>query len=151
MKPVLRCLIWVLVLGASVPSFAFSVKTPPEQSAPPKKDKAQRYLDSAQRLQNEADKLEKRIPKLPEAQQDAARQLVGAKRELADLKKEAAALWKQHLGELPEEFKPKLRQAQSKHSSISREFYRIGREIKQAKAISSTSTNQIAPASVFGK
>jgi uncharacterized protein YukE len=141
----------VLVLRISLPAFAYSVKEPAETAAPAKKDKAQRYLDSAERLSTEAAKLEKRISKLPGAQQDAARNLLGAKRALADLKKEAAMLWKQHLGELPEEFKPKLREAQSRHSALSREYYRIGREIKEARKASATDTNLIAPASVFGK
>ncbi len=133
-----------------MPSFALSVEAPTE-TKPVKKDKAQRYLESADRLRKEADNLEKRIPKLPEAQQKAAQNLAVAKRDLADRKTDAAALWKQHLGELPEDFKPKLREAQSKHSSLLKEYYRIGREIKEAGKASSTATNQIAPASVLSR
>ena len=143
-------LMTVLLLGLSIPGSTRSIEMPPDESVPVKKDKGQKYLDSAGRLKKEADNLEKRIAKLPAEQQQAALTLVTAKRELSDRKAEAAALWKQHLGELPEEFKPKLREAQSKHSALLKEFYRIGREIKEAKKASSTSTNLVAPASVLG-
>jgi hypothetical protein len=150
MKMILPMLTWALLLGWSCPGSALSVKDPSDSPAPAKKSPAQKYLDAAERLKSEADKLEKRIAKLPLAQHEAAHSLAAAKRELADIKIEAAALWKQHLGELPEEFKPKLRQAQSKHSALSKEYYRIGREIKAAQKSSSASTNLVAPASVFG-
>ena len=144
-------LITVLLLGLPLAGFGLSVETPPDEPAPVKKDKGQRYLESAERLRKDADNLEKRIPKLSETQQKAAQDLVAAKRKLADKKTEASALWKQHLGELPEDFKPNLREAQSKHSALLKEYHRIGRQIKEARKVSSTSTNLIAPASVFGK
>ena len=144
-------LISALLLGLSSPGHALSLKEPSDKPAAVKKDKCQKYLDSAESLRKGAENLEQRISKLPEAQQNIARNLVSAKRELADIKTEAASLWKEHLGELPEEFKPKLREAQSKHSALTKEFYRIGREIKEARKASSTTTNQIAPASVLGR
>jgi hypothetical protein len=140
-----------MLLVPAPAAFSRSVEVPPKETAPVKKDKGQRYLESAERLKTEAGKLEKRIAKLPVEQQQAALDLVAAKRELAATKTEAAELWVKHLGELPQEFKPKLKQAQSKHSALSKEFYRIGRELKLAGKASSTSTNLIAPASIFGK
>jgi len=147
----LLLLLPALLLVACPAAFPRSVELPPKETAPVKKDRAQKYLESAARLEKEAEKLQKRIEKLPPEQQQAALNLIAAKRELAARKKEAAELWARHLGELPEEFKPKLKQSQSKHSALSKEFYRIGRELKLAGKTSSTSTNLIAPASVFGK
>jgi hypothetical protein len=126
------------------------VETPPEDKPAPK-TMAEKYEASAGRLQKEADRLVKRIPKLPEQQRAAAQALADAKRRLAEIKTEAAALWKSHLGELPEEFKPKLREAQSKHSAALKEYYRIGRELKAAAKSKESATNFIAPASIFGK
>lgn len=151
MKSRLLPLICVTFLALSLSGFGRYVEVPPEKPVPVKKDKAQRYTESAENLRKDADSLEARIPKLPELQKKAAIDLVAAKRRLADVKIEAAELWKKHLGDLPEEFKPKLREAQSSHASLSREFYRIGREIKEAKKTASPQPPQIAPASVLGK
>jgi hypothetical protein len=116
-----------------------------------KKTAAERYETSAARLVEEADRLAKRMPKLPEAQRASAETLQSAKRALAGLKMEAAALWRKHLGELPAEFKPKLREAQARHSAALKEFYRVGRELRAARRSSESATNFIAPASIFGK
>ena len=105
-------------------------------------DQAAKYESSAEKLLKAAERLDKRIPALPEAQKAIAAQLVVAKKELAAVKTQAASLWRKTLGQLPDDFKARLKAAQSKHSDVQLEYYWIGRQIKKSRQSETNSLSQ---------